>query len=60
MPPFVALLFGVLIILLLVWAAFWIVDGVGAPQPLGMLVKAIIAVFGLYGIWLLSQGHIKL
>ena len=51
MPPLIALLVLLLVVLIIVWACFFIIDGVGAPYPLGMLAKAIVAVIAIYALY---------
>jgi hypothetical protein len=43
----VELLITVLVVALIVFVAFWIVDQIGFPNPINMIAKAIVGVIGL-------------
>ncbi len=38
-----ALLFTVLIVLLIAFAVFWLIDQIGLPSPINMIAKAVVA-----------------
>lgn len=43
-------LVAVLIVLVVIVAAFWIIDQIGFPAPIGWVVKAIVGLIGLVAI----------
>jgi hypothetical protein len=43
----IALLINVLVILLVAYAAFWLVDRIGLPSPMNWVAKAIVALIAL-------------
>jgi hypothetical protein len=43
----ITMLLTVLLIALIVFVAFWILDQVGLPHPFGMICKIAIAVIGI-------------
>lgn len=45
------LIITILLIALVVYVAFWIVDNVAPPHPIGFMSKAIIGVIGLYALF---------
>lgn len=50
----ITLLLTLLIIGLVVWFAFWMVDSAGIPSPMNWIIKGIVLVVGL--LWLFG-GH---
>jgi len=40
-------LIAVLIIAVIVVVAFWIIDNIGTPHPIGMILKAIVGLIAL-------------
>ena len=50
MTPLLSTLIFVLIVVVLVWAAMWMINKIGAPYPIGMILRAIVAIIGLIAI----------
>lgn len=50
----VSLLVVLLIVGLVVWFAFWMVDQSGIPSPMNWIIKAIVLVVGL--LWLFGRS----
>jgi hypothetical protein len=42
-----SLVIAILIILLVVYAAFWIIDNAGVPHPFNMILKVVIGIIAL-------------
>lgn len=51
----ISLLIVLLIIGLVVWFSFWMVDSSGIPQPFNWIIKGIVLVVAL--LWLFGGGH---
>ena len=43
----VAILIAVLVILLVAFACFWLIDQIGLPNPINVIAKAIVAILAL-------------
>ncbi len=50
MTPLLSTLVFLLIVVALVWAALWMIAQLGAPYPLGFILRLIIVVIGLIAI----------
>ncbi len=50
MTPLLSTLIFLLIVVALVWAALWMIAQIGAPHPIGMILRLIIVVIGLIAI----------
>lgn len=46
----VELFIAILVIALVVWICFWIVDSIGFPSPISVITKAIIGIVGVLAI----------
>lgn len=51
----ISLIVLLLIVGLVVWFAFWMVDASGIPSPFNWLIKGIVLILGL--LWLFGGGH---
>jgi hypothetical protein len=54
MDPIIHLLIVILIIALVAYVAFWLVDKIGLPHPINWIAKAIVALVAL--LMLLSRA----
>jgi len=50
MTPLLSTLIFLLIVVALVWAAMWIIAQIGAPYPIGTILRAIVGIIGLIAI----------
>ena len=46
-----SLLLTVLVIALIVYLAFWMIDNIGLPHPFNMIAKVIVAIVGLLALF---------
>lgn len=46
----IEMLIMILILCVIAYVAFWIVDTIGLPHPINMIVKAVIGILVLYAI----------
>ena len=44
----IALLITVLVILVVAYAVFWLIDNIGLPHPINMLAKAVVVFIAIY------------
>jgi hypothetical protein len=49
-----SILIAVLVIAIVVFVAFWIIDSIGIPQPINMITKAIVGIIALVAILIKS------
>ncbi len=50
----IELLIAVLVLAVIVYVVFWLIDAIGLPHPINMVAKAIVAIFAI--VYLLRQA----
>ncbi len=56
MPAVLVTLLVILLIIAVVWCGFWMVNEIGLPHPLNMVAKAVVAIIGLYLLFMQVSG----